>query len=123
MPGQHRNTISHGFTDYLPLMNQRIARQVIYATHSVGCLPPDIGCGIRVLLGEKDAERSRIANSYWSVNPTGDEKVGYTPLLFAMGAQLLALTIPRFGVIVEGPSDAILLPSLLREAAGLTSYD
>ena len=101
------------------LMNQRIARQVIYTTHSVGCLPPDLGCGIRVLLAEGDAERSRIANSYWSVNPTDDEKVGYTPLLFAMGARLLALTIPRFGVIVEGPSDAILLPSLLREAATL----
>jgi hypothetical protein len=99
------------------LMNQRIARQVIYTTHSVGCLPPDLGCGIRVLLAESNAERSRIANSYWSVNPTDDEKVGYTPLLFAMGARLLALTIPRFGVIVEGPSDAILLPSLLREAA------
>lgn len=103
------------------LMNQRIARQVIYTTHSVGCLPPDLGCGIRVALAEADAERSRIANSYWSVNPTDDEKVGYTPLLFAMGARLLALTIPRFGIIVEGPSDAILLPSLLREAAGLSA--
>jgi hypothetical protein len=38
-----------------------------------------------------------------------------------MGARLLALTIPRFGVIVEGPSDAILLPSLIREAAGLST--
>jgi AAA domain, putative AbiEii toxin, Type IV TA system/AAA domain len=102
------------------LMSQRIARQVIYTTHSVGCLPPDLGCGIRVMLAEEGAERSRIANSYWSVDPAGDDKVGYTPLLFAMGARLLALTIPRFGVIVEGPSDAILLPSLLREATGLS---
>ena len=101
------------------LMSQRIARQVIYTTHSVGCLPPDLGCGIRVMLAEEYTERSRIANSYWSVDPGGDDKVGYTPLLFAMGARLLALTIPRFGVIVEGPSDAILLPSLLREATGL----
>jgi AAA domain/AAA domain, putative AbiEii toxin, Type IV TA system len=101
------------------LMNQRIARQVVYTTHSVGCLPPDLGCGIRVMLAETGAERSRIANSYWSVDPGGDDKVGYTPLLFAMGARLLALTIPRFGAIVEGPSDAILMPSLLREATGL----
>ena len=99
------------------LMNQRIAKQVIYTTHSVGCLPPDLGCGIRVTLAEEGKERSRIANSYWSVQPASDEKVGYAPLLFAMGARLLALTTPRFGVITEGPSDAILLPSLLREAA------
>lgn len=103
------------------LMSQRIARQVIYTTHSVGCLPPDLGCGIRVVLAAQDAERSRIANSYWSVDPGDDRKVGYTPLLFAMGARLLSLTIPRYGVVVEGPSDAILLPSLFREATGLLS--
>ena len=102
-------------------MNQRIARQVIYTTHSVGCLPPDLGCGIRVVLAEEGTERSRLANSYWSVQPASDEKFGYTPLLFAMGAQLLPLTIPRFGVVVEGPADAILLPSLLREVTGLNA--
>ncbi|MCA1703677.1 MAG: hypothetical protein LC808_10630, partial [Actinobacteria bacterium] len=59
--------------------------------------------------------RSRIVNSYWSVVPDNDDRIGYTPLLFAMGARMLALTIPRFGVIGEGPSDAI-LPSLLRGA-------
>jgi hypothetical protein len=99
------------------LMSQRIASKVIYTTHSVGCLPPDLGCGIRVVLAEEGAERSRIVNSYWSVVPEDDDKIGYTPLLFAMGARMLALTIPRFGIITEGPSDAVLLPSLLREAA------
>lgn len=98
------------------LMSQRITSKVIYTTHSVGCLPPDLGCGIRVVLAEEGAERSRIVNSYWSVIPAKDDRIGYTPLLFAMGARMLALTIPRFGVIAEGPSDAILLPSLLREA-------
>lgn len=92
----------------------------MYTTHSVGCLPPDLGCGIRAVLAEKGAERSRIANSYWSVDPGEDDRVEYTPLLFAMGARLLSLTIPRYGVIVEGPSDAILLPSLFREATGLS---
>lgn len=101
------------------LMSQRIARQVVYTTHSVGCLPPDLGRGIRVVLAKDDAERSHIGNSYWSVEPNQNQKVGYTPLLFAMGAQLLALTIPRFGVVAEGPADAILLPSILREVAGL----
>jgi len=99
------------------LMYQRVARQIVYTTHSVGCLPPDLGCGIRVALAEKAVERSRIANSYWSVDTREDVKVGYTPLLFAMGARLLSLTIPRYGVISEGPADAILLPSLLREVA------
>ena len=103
------------------LMNQRIARQIIYTTHSVGCLPPDLGCGIRVVLAARSTERSQIVNSYWSVDPGADQKLGYTPLLFGMGARLLSLTIPRYGVIVEGPSDAILLPSLLREAAGIGS--
>jgi hypothetical protein len=101
------------------LMSQRIARQVIYTTHSVGCLPPDLGCGLRVVVAEKDAERSRIANSYWTLDPDDDQKVGYAPLLFAMGARMLSLTLPRFGVITEGPGDAILLPSLLRDATGL----
>lgn len=101
------------------LMSQRIASKVIYTTHSVGCLPPDLGCGIRAILPTEGVERSRIVNSYWSVEPGSDDRVGYTPLLFAMGARLLSLTIPRYGLIVEGPSDAILLPSLLREATGL----
>ncbi len=103
------------------LMRQQIAAKVIYSTHSVGCLPPDLGRGIRAILAEKDAERSHIANSYWSVEPDGDDRVGYTPLLFAMGARLLSLTVPRYAVIAEGPSDAILLPTLLREAAGISS--
>lgn len=100
------------------LMAQRLASKVVYTTHSVGCLPPDIGSGIRAVLPEAGAERSKIANSYWSVTPGDQVRVGYTPLLFAMGAQLLPLTIPRYGVITEGPSDAILLPTLLGEASG-----
>jgi len=99
------------------LMGQRLASKVVYTTHSVGCLPPDLGSGIRAALVEPSAERSRVANSYWSVTPGQDLRVGYTPLLFAMGAQLLPLTIPQYGVIAEGPSDAILLPTLLREAS------
>jgi len=101
------------------LMEQRVARQVIYTTHSVGCLPPDLGCGIRVILADGASERSRIANSYWSVDPKDDQKVGYTPLLFAMGARMLSLTVPRSGVLTEGPADAVLLPTLFREATKL----
>jgi energy-coupling factor transporter ATP-binding protein EcfA2 len=100
------------------LMHQRVASKVIYTTHSVGCLPPDLGCGIRVVIAQPGAERSRIVNSYWSVEPADEEKVGYAPLLFAMGAQMLALTVPRCALIAEGPADAVLLPSLFREASG-----
>lgn len=98
------------------LMTQRLTAQVVYTTHSVGCLPPDLGRGIRAVLPRRDHETSAIANSYWSLD-TGDElRVGDTPVLFAMGARMLALTIPRFGVVVEGPSDAVLIPTLLRYA-------
>lgn len=100
------------------LMSQDIAQKFIYTTHSVGCLPPDLGCGIRVVLPDGATERSHICNSYWSVEPWPEMRAGYTPLLFAMGARLLSLTVPRFGVVGEGPSEAILLPSLFRVATG-----
>lgn len=99
-------------------MRQRRTAKVVYSTHSVGCLPPDLGRGIRAILAERDSERSSIENSYWSVEPSGD-RVGYTPVLFSMGASMLALTVPRYALIAEGPSDAVLLPTLLREAADL----
>lgn len=101
-------------------MNQRVARKVIYTTHSVGCLPPDLGGEIRAVIVEPGAERSRIANSYWSLGKEEGRKAGHAPLLLAMGASLLALTVPRYGLLVEGPSDAIALPTLIRAAAGVT---
>ncbi|MGH9121575.1 MAG: hypothetical protein ACRDYC_06465 [Acidimicrobiales bacterium] len=36
-----------------------------------------------------------------------------------MGANLLSLSVPRAAVLVEGAADAILLPTLLRQACGL----
>jgi AAA domain, putative AbiEii toxin, Type IV TA system/AAA domain len=103
------------------LMHQSLTAKVIYSTHSVGCLPPDLGRGIRAVLPERDAERSQIQNSYWSIDLGGADRVGYTPLLFAMGARLLSLTVPRYAVITEGASDAVLLPTLMREATGLAA--
>lgn len=100
------------------LMSQEIASKVIYTTHSIGCLPPDLGRGIRAVVPLGDAEESTIKNTYWWLSPGEDEKVGHIPLLFGMGASLLALTVPRFAVIAEGPSDAILLPSILRLVSG-----
>ncbi len=101
------------------LMDNPLVSKVVYTTHSVGCLPPDLGSGIRAIVALPNG-RSSVANGYWSAEAGGD-RVGYSPLLFAMGARMLAFTVPRFAVIVEGPADAILLPTLFREAAGARS--
>jgi predicted ATP-dependent endonuclease of OLD family len=88
---------------------QKLAQTIIYTTHSVGCLPEDLGSTIRVVAPTGE-ERSEIRNSFW------EGGAGLTPLQLAMGATMLAFTPSRFAVIGEGPTEAILLPSLLREA-------
>jgi hypothetical protein len=103
------------------LMAQNIAATVVYTTHSVGCLPPDLGRGIRAIVPRLDSERSDIYNSYWSLGDKQNRRVGYEPLLLAMGANLLALTVPRYALVTEGPSEAILLPTLIRLATGTDS--
>ena len=85
---------------------QNVAQAVIYTTHSIGCLPGDLGRSIRVVAPTGD-EESEIRNEFWSGG------VGLTPLMLAMGAPVLAFLPARYAVISEGPSDAILLPSLL----------
>lgn len=97
------------------LMHQDVTAKVIYTTHSVGCLPPDLGRGIRAVVRDGDSQHSTIANSYWSLPPGDSDRVGLAPLLFAMGASMLSFTVPRYALIVEGTSDAILLPTLFRE--------
>lgn len=94
--------------DYLRLLGVR----TIYTTHSPGCLPPDMGTGVRVIrqTGEGISE---LSNNFW----TGDQ-FGLSPLLFAMGAGVAALSRFRAAVFAEGPSDMILLPSLIRLATG-----
>ena len=88
---------------------QDVAQAVIYTTHSIGCLPGDLGRSIRVVAPTGN-EESEIRNEFWSGG------VGLTPLMLAMGASALALMPARYAVIGEGASDAILLPSLLRAA-------
>jgi hypothetical protein len=91
---------------------QEAASAVLYTTHSAGCLPEDFGNGVRVIAPTDDS-RSAIGNWFWR------EGAGLTPMLLAMGASALAFTPARFAVIAEGPSDAILLASMMREARGL----
>lgn len=92
------------------------ATQVFYTTHSPGCLPRDLGTGIRLVApstGRRDA--SELRNDFWT-----NERPGFTPLLFAMGAGAAAFSAFRRAVLTEGAADMILLPSLLRLATGLS---
>lgn len=101
---------------------QEIASKIIYTTHSAGCLLNDLGTGIRVIKpvyneNGQDTGKSIISNSFWT------EGAGFSPLMLAMGASIMALVPARRAVIAEGPSDLILLPTLLREATGLEKLD
>lgn len=88
---------------------QDAASKLVYTTHSAGCLPLDMGLGVRAVAALPN-DTSQIENSIWEVGP------GLSPMLLAMGASVLAFTRARRAVIGEGASEAILLPTLLREA-------
>jgi len=91
------------------LSNQSYISKVIYTTHSFGCLPNDLGTGVRVVQ-PIDAARSRLENGFWK------QGAGFSPLLASMGAAAMSFTPTRRALLAEGPSDAILLPTLLRQA-------
>jgi hypothetical protein len=88
---------------------QADAAQVIYTTHSVGCLPEDLGRGVRVIR-PTEGSRSEVQN-HWS-----SEQSGVSPLVAAMGGVTVPLSPARFIVVCEGTTDALLYPSLLRAA-------
>lgn len=90
--------------------SQNLAQQVIYSTHSAGCLPEDLGAGIRVVSPIVESEQSEVKNWFWQ---TG---AGFTPILLGMGATSLAFSSVRSVVIAEGATELILLPTLIREA-------
>ena len=101
------------------LAKQDIVTKVIYTTHSIGCLPEDLGTGVRFIESkEPESFTSRIENAFWT-----SDNSGFSPLLFGMGASTLAFISLRNAVITEGPSDMILWPTLLREATGRTHLD
>lgn len=93
------------------LARQQLAAKVIYTTHSIGCLTEDLGSGIRMV--SADDPKSTIENYFWH-----SQRPGFSPLLFAMGAQTLAFLPIRYAVIAEGAADMILVPAILK--AGLT---
>lgn len=67
---------------------QRLVSKVIYTTHSAGCLPQDLGMGVRMIeaCGPEGADpgewdRSRIRNWFWT--DRGGQH-GFSPLFMAM---------------------------------------
>lgn len=94
-------------------VKQDFAAKIVYTTHSPACLPPDLGTGIRVVAPEDGKSTSTVRNNFWGHQP------GFSPLMFAMGAAAAAFTPARDAVLAEGPSEMILLPTLLRAATGL----
>ena len=94
------------------LLKQVNATQVFYTTHSPGCLPTDLGTGIRLLRKDPDqAMSSRIYQDFWT-----NEEPGFAPLLYAMGASAAAFSACRRAVLAEGAADMVLLPTLIRMA-------
>jgi energy-coupling factor transporter ATP-binding protein EcfA2 len=93
---------------------QDLAQCVIYTTHSIGCLPEDLGLGL-VVVEEIGDERSRISQSFWTGGP------GLTPVMIALGATVHSFTPARRVMIGEGAHEAILLPTLLRQAHAIDS--
>jgi predicted ATP-dependent endonuclease of OLD family len=88
-------------------------------THSPGCLPADLGTGIRVITRDPDyADASVIKNNFWE-----GEGPGFSPLLFAMGAGAAAFSVCRSAVLAEGASDMVLLPTMIRKATRLDDLD
>jgi putative AbiEii toxin of type IV toxin-antitoxin system len=98
---------------------QEEAAQIIYTTHSAGCLPRDLA-GVRAIVPEteevdgktKQKDHSEAINRYWTMGK------GFSPLLLAMGAGAFAFSSTQYALITEGMSDALLLPTLIREATG-----
>lgn len=98
------------------LETQTVAQKVIYSTHSAGCLPSDLGRGIRPVV-QKEGERSDIENGFWTDEP------GFKPIMVAMGLSPLAFTVARNSLIAEGPCETILLPTLIRQATGKSDIE
>jgi hypothetical protein len=96
--------------------------QIIYTTHSPGCLPPDLGTGIIfVQPDENDSNSSRVRRDFWSVD--AHQAFGASPILFLMGASAAAFSRVRRAIVAEGPSDMMLLPTLFRAATRLSELD
>ena len=101
------------------LSKQNVSSKIIYTTHSAGCLPEDLGNGVRLVEQRQKPDgstSSSIRNQFWNRSQGGIE-----PLLFGMGAATLAFFPIRRALLTEGESDMLLLPSMFREVFGEVS--
>lgn len=94
------------------LTNDLPVSQVLYTTHSPGCLPLDLGTGIRVVArSATDPLESELSDRFWT-----DREPGFSRLLLVMGAEAAAFSAFNAALVTEGASEMILLPHLLRVA-------
>jgi ABC-type lipoprotein export system ATPase subunit len=110
------------------LAEQEEASTVIYTTHSAGCLPHDLGRGLRALRPRHSPSAPANAEPEWS-EPTHDvwyDEAGQenlNGLMLTLGAQSFAFAATRNAVITEGLTDALLLPSLIKESIGVAQLE
>ncbi len=96
--------------------------QILYTTHSPGCLPPDLGTGVIFVQPDPiDPNVSAIRRDFWTLQ--SDRAFGATPILFLMGAGAAAYSRVRRAVVTEGPSDMLLLPTIFRAATKQAELD
>ncbi|MEJ2814975.1 AAA family ATPase [Caulobacter sp. CCG-8] len=98
------------------LAKQNVSSKVIYTTHSAGCLPEDLGNGVRMVAPIEGTDNSLVVNRFW-----GRDSRGFSPLLYGMGASTLAFFPTRRAVLVEGASDMLLYPTIFREVLNQTN--
>lgn len=98
--------------DLVQVLQDKVqATQIFYTTHSPGCLPLDLGRGLRFVEPTDEHYSSTISHNFW------DSKYpGFSSVLFKMGAAAFAFSSLRNAVLAEGAGDMILLPTLIRLA-------
>lgn len=98
--------------DLIQVLQDKVsAKQIFYTTHSPGCLPLDLGRGLRFVEPTQEHYASKITHNFWD-----SRHPGFSAVLFKMGAAAFAFSALRNAVLAEGPSDMILLPTLIKLA-------
>jgi hypothetical protein len=98
--------------DLIRVLQDKVqATQVFYTTHSPGCLPLDLGRGLRFVEPTERHYSSEISHNFWD-----SRHPGFSAVLFKMGAAAFAFSALRNAVLAEGAADMILLPTLIRLA-------
>jgi hypothetical protein len=96
--------------------------QVIYTTHSPGCLPSDLGTGVRLVARSKSDPRTSLVHaSFWAA--TDPDEYGVSPFLYLLGARAASFSRLRRAVIAEGETEPFLGPAVLRSAHDKLQYE